>query len=271
MFSNLFGPKAVTNPKWTSEEMKELEHEFDSTTKLYESILPAMKAMQQSQLTMVKKLHEFSDAMSKHGTEEKYPLSKVFEKSAIAHKGLSETQAAFLKRYETSVIQPVEAFIENDIKQTKAKRKDYRAEVAKYETKEQNVAKLETGGPEKVEKLKVAQAELQAQQTKCEGLRDSLLQSYRQVTQKKRLELTTLMRELGMMQLENFDSCQRVLDQPHRDIEALSVDVFTSTSSTPSKAPSLKTSIAQATNNTQGQSNNPFLEEDKLTPRGDEE
>jgi hypothetical protein len=35
------------------------------------------------------------------------------------------------------------------------KRKDYRTEVGKYETKLQNVAKLEGGGPDKVPKLKI--------------------------------------------------------------------------------------------------------------------
>ena len=102
-----------------------------------------------------------------------------------------------------------------------------------------------------LEKHLQARDDLQAQEVKCDGLRDELIAIYKVIyldhgtflkslpmitiqrpdltphaphthtytlpslqglLARKRTELTTLMRELGMMQLETFDSCQRVSD-----------------------------------------------------------
>eukprot|EP00300_Choanocystis_sp_HF-7_P033815 c46246_g1_i1.p1 GENE.c46246_g1_i1~~c46246_g1_i1.p1 ORF type:complete len:272 (+),score=68.81 c46246_g1_i1:61-876(+) len=270
MFDSLFSKKIV-NSLWIDAEMRQLETEFDDTAKLYDSILPAIKGMFQSQSTNAIKLTEFSKAMSTHGTGEKHPLSKVFEKCSEGHKALADVQLAFLQRYKTVVMDPVVEFLDKDIKQMKTKRKEFYSEIGKYDSKAAALEKLNT--PEKRDKLQSAKQELAAQEEKLRVMVEDVKSKYKSLTAKKRQDLVSVMRQLGMMQMEFFDSSQRALDAPHRAIESYSADVLAEVDLNPAAHSSSQSQHPRTSLPNLGASSidNPFLDnEDNLTPRSNE-
>eukprot|EP00298_Acanthocystis_sp_HF-20_P002334 c12757_g1_i1.p1 GENE.c12757_g1_i1~~c12757_g1_i1.p1 ORF type:complete len:258 (+),score=100.64 c12757_g1_i1:51-824(+) len=242
MFGLFSSAPPVNVSRWTTETFKELENEFDETEKLYEAIIPTLKGIHQSQTTNAKKITEFSSSMSKHGAQEKHPLSKIFEKCAEAHNGLAQAQNQYLDNFKKTIIDPVVKFLDNDIKNVKNSRKNFRGDASKYYAKEQSITKLELA-PEKADKLVQAKQELATLDQKCKSQAHELEEAYKLLAQNKRIQLTTIMRELGMMQLEHLDTSLRLLQAPHRDIECLSADVLAPPTAQPAKQNGTKTSI----------------------------
>lgn len=275
-FGDLFTPRKTISSKWMSPDMMEAEEGFEETVRLFDSIGPAVKGVLQSQQTNVKKLEDFSKAMSSYGSGEKYPLSKVFEKSAQGQSALAATQKKYLENYQAVVVKPIEDFTNKEIKEAKAKRKLFKAEAAKYDSKLSQVSKLQASGPEKADKLAVAKKELEKLEDSCIAMKAALLERYELMNQEKRTKLTSVMREMGMIQLEHLNSSQDALAGPHREIESLSVDLVVEAASAKSSgapnSPSMGGSMAlpgQGANDLA----NPFLDDEDapLTPRSDEE
>ena len=83
-----------------------------------------------------------------------------------------------MERFRTVALGPIEQFVEGELKAAKAKRKTFRTEAGKYDTKLASVTKLQAAGADKADKLAQAKRELQTQEDKCQELKDELIKTY---------------------------------------------------------------------------------------------